>query len=142
MVTRTHLEARILSMGLRSDINELVGLVRARIISGEEEQEFIEKEIELCTRLGHGTSSIVYGEQQILGFMQELDEMDCEWDEDYENMPAVNLFLEKNNNSRREEPELDPMDPLEYFRDDDEFQDENLNDDDFESECKANFMSE
>lgn len=135
------MEARIVSMGLRSDRNELVGLVRARITSGEEKQELTEKETELRTRLGHGTSSIVDREQQILGSMQQaLDDVDCGWDEDYDNLPAVNLFPENNNSSsRREEAELDPMDPLEYFRDDGEFQvEESLDDNDFE----ADFMSE
>ena len=128
-------------MGLRSDRNELVGLVRARIMSGGEEQELTEKETELRIRLGHGTSSIVDREQQILGSMQQaLDDVDCGRDEDYDNLPAVNLFPENNNSSsRREEAELDPMDPMEYFRDDGEFQDEeSLDDDDFEAE----FMSE
>ena len=63
--------------------------------------------------------------------------MDYGWDEDYDNLPAVNLFPENNNSSsRREEAELDPMDPLEYFRDDGEFQDEELlDDDDFDYPC-------
>ena len=144
MATIKNLEARILSMGLRNDRNEPVGLVRARIISGEEEQELTEKETELRTRLGHGTSSIVDGEQQILGSMQQtLDDVDCGWDEDYDILPSVNLFPENDNNSRREEAELDPLDPLEYFRDDGEFQDkESLDDDDFEHEFEADFMSE
>ena len=115
-----------------------------------------EKETELRTRVGHGTSSIVDREQQILGSMQQalvdgeqeilgsmqqaLDDVDCGWDEDYDNLPAVNLFPENNNSSsRREEAELDPMDPMEYFREDGEFQDEeSLDDNDFE----ADFMSE
>ena len=64
-------------MGLKSDRNELVGLVRAKIMSGEEQQELTEKEKELRTRLGHGTLSIVDGEQQISGSMQHsLDDVD------------------------------------------------------------------
>ena len=70
-------------------------------MSGEEEEELTEKEKELRTRLGHGTLSIVDGEQQISGSMQHsLDDVDYGWDEDYDNLPAVNLFPENNNNSR------------------------------------------
>ena len=108
MATINNLEARILSTGLRSDRNGIVGLVRARIISGEEEKELTENS---------GTWDIIYsgwGTTNIRVHAGTCD-MDCGWDEDYDDLPAVNLFPENNNKIRREEVELDPIDPLEYF---------------------------